>query len=141
MIKDGINVQILHPPGGPCLRESRSFVFLTSQHLFPSSLKGLKLLRSHARNQASPLLTYDVSLRAICCTPPPALQHPNVYCTECRSFTLSLTLVLAPRLCRSLTTSRWPPRQAQCMAVQSSWKGWVGLNSRAVGKEVSWGKD
>ena len=136
-MKDGIDVQILHPLGGPCLHESRSFVFLASQHLLASSLKGLKLLHSHARNQANLLLTYHMSLRAICCTLPPALQHPNVYCTECCSFTLSLTLVLAPRLCRSLTTSRWPPRQAQCMAVQSSWKGWMGLNSRAVGKEVS----
>lgn len=68
-MKNGMDVQILHPPSGPCLHKSRFFVFLASQHLLPSSLKGLKLLCSHTRNQASLLLTYHVSLLAIYCPP------------------------------------------------------------------------
>lgn len=70
----------------------------------------------HARNQASSLATCFLLFCPL--LPSPPLCHPNICEHYC--LTLSLTLVSAPRLCRSLTTSKWPPRQAQCMAVQSS---------------------
>ena len=37
------------------------------------------------------------------------------------AFTLSLTFRSAPWLCRALTTSRLPPLQAQCTALEPSW--------------------
>lgn len=61
-------IQTLHLLSGAHLRESRSFVFLSSQHfLLPTFQEGLKPPCSHSRNQAGPLLAYHFSLLAICC--------------------------------------------------------------------------
>lgn len=72
------------------------------------------------------------------CLPLATHSRPNI--CEHYSLTLSLVLVSAPRLCRSFTTSKWPPRQAQCMAVQSSWKGRMRPNYRASGRRMPWRK-
>lgn len=72
------------------------------------------------------------------CLPLTIRSHPNICEHYC--LTLSLILVSAPRLCRSFTTSKWPPRQAQCMAVQSSWKGRMRPNYRASGRKMPWRK-
>lgn len=112
--------QILHNVGVACScgHMQRSTIQLQSRHW---NTLCLCYLHTNPPTNIQRAKCVSISIRPTICSQVHKYESRYKWRHKKNTFTLSLTFKSAPWVFRTLTTSRLPPLQAQCMALEPSW--------------------